>query len=225
MAAELTGDVDPATRERLITHGARLFAERGFNKVTVREISTAAKANVAAVNYHFGDKMGLYREVVDRCLTVMEQTTSQAIAAGSGADPETQLRAFIRVFVERLLTPRPDMQVQALMMHEMTDPTEMLDVIARRVMRPRLSYLCKVVGALMHRPPADRAVVNSAASVQAQCLMTKMLPSMTRLNIGFVEQPNAAELADHIVRFSLAGIREFSQRDDDQEQRLGADLR
>ena len=52
-------------------------------------------------------------------------------------------------------------------------------------------------------------VVNSAASVQAQCLMTKMLPSMTRMNIGFVEQPNAAELADHIVRFSLAGIREM----------------
>jgi len=66
------------------------------------------------------------------------------------------------------------------------------------------------VGALMNRPPADRVVVNCAASVQAQCLMTKMLPSMTRLNVGFVEQPNAADLADHIVKFSLAGIRELS---------------
>jgi AcrR family transcriptional regulator len=210
VAAEDTPDVDLATRERLITHGAELFAERGFKKVTVREISAAAKANVAAVNYYFGDKMGLYSEIVERCLAKLEETTSKAIAAGQGADPETQLRAFVRVFVERLLEPRPDTHAQQLMMHEMTDPTPMLEVIARRVMRPRLSYLCKVVGALMSRPPADRTVVNCAASVQAQCLMTKMLPSMTRLNVGFVEQPNAAELADHIVRFSLAGIRELS---------------
>ena len=216
---------DPITRERVLMHGARLFAERGFNKVTVREISAAAKANVASVNYHFGDKMGLYKEVVERSLTVLEETTSKAIAAGEGADPETQLRAFIRVFVERLLAPRPDMQVQQLMMHEMTDPTPMLDVIARRVMRPRLSYLCRVVGALMNRPPADRVVVNSAASVQAQCLMTKMLPSMTRMNVGFSEQPNPAELADHITRFSLAGIRQLGERDQDQHQLLGADLR
>jgi AcrR family transcriptional regulator len=210
VAAEETPDVDLATRERLITHGAELFAERGFKKVTVREISAAAKANVAAVNYYFGDKMGLYTEIVERCLAKLEETTSKAIAAGQGADPETQLGAFVRVFVERLLEPRPDTHAQQLMMHEMTDPTPMLEVIARRVMRPRLSYLCKVIGALMSRPAADRTVVNCAASVQAQCLMTKMLPSMTRLNVGFVEQPNAAELADHIVRFSLAGIRELS---------------
>ena len=216
---------DQATRDRLLSHGARLFAERGFKKVTVREISTAAKANVASVNYYFGDKMGLYAEVVEQCLTALEETTAKAIAAGQGADPETQLRAFVRVFVERLLDPRPGTIAQQLMMHEMSDPTPMLDVIARRVMRPRLSYLCKVVGALMNRPPADRAVVNSAASVQAQCLMTKMLPSMTRMNVGFVDQPNAAELAEHIARFSLAGIRQLSQGDDDQQQRLGAELR
>jgi AcrR family transcriptional regulator len=210
VAAEKTEAADVVTRERLIASGADLFAERGFKKVTVREISAAAKANVAAVNYYFGDKMGLYAEIVERCLAKLEETTSKAIAAGQGADPEMQLRAFVRVFVERLLEPRPDTHAQQLMMHEMTDPTPMLEVIARRVMRPRLSYLCKVIGALMNRPPADRAVVNCAASVQAQCLMTKMLPSMSRMNVGFVEQPNAAELADHIVRFSLAGIRELS---------------
>jgi AcrR family transcriptional regulator len=215
---------DRATRDRLLAHGAQLFAERGFKKVTVREISDAAKANVASVNYYFGDKMGLYREVVEQCLTKLEETTAKAIAAGQGGDPETQLRAFIRVFVERLLDPRPGTHAQQLMMHEMSDPTPMLERIAKRVMRPRLSYLCKVVGALMNRPPADRVVVNSAASVQAQCLMTKMLP-LTRMSAGFGEQPNADELVDHIIRFSLAGIRELGQRDDDQEQRLGAELR
>ena len=49
----------------MLAEAARLFAERGFNKVTVREICVAAKANVASVNYHFGDKAGLYKEIVE----------------------------------------------------------------------------------------------------------------------------------------------------------------
>lgn len=196
----------------MLSEGARLFAERGFGKVTVRDICAAAQANVASVNYHFGDKMGLYSEVVESCLEALEAleaTTRKAIAARDGGDPETELREFIRAFVGQLLAPQPDLPdtprmpdnvIQQLMMHEMANPTPMLDLIARRVMRPRLSYLCKVVGALMNRPPADRAVVNSAASVHALCLMTKTLPS---------KPPDVAELADHITRFSLAGIREL----------------
>jgi len=88
---------DGETRDRLLLAGERLFADRGFKKVTVREICRTARANVAAVNYHFGDKMGLYTEVVERCLAVLEETTTKAIAAGQGADPETQLRAFVRL--------------------------------------------------------------------------------------------------------------------------------
>lgn len=195
-------------RERLLAHATKLFAEHGFNGVTIRDISLAAEANVAAVNYHFGDKMGLYRDVIERCLTTLEATNAQAISSsGTSDDPAAQLTAFIHVFVERLLTPRADDEIQQLMLHEMSDPTPMSDVIRRRVTRPRMSYLCKVIGAAMSLPPADRAVVHCAASVQAQCLMAKF----TKLPAS-----NAAELADHIARFSLAGIRELGQRGHDQ---------
>jgi len=47
------------TRQRLIEAAANLFANKGFEHVTVREICKASNANVAAVNYHFGDKAGL----------------------------------------------------------------------------------------------------------------------------------------------------------------------
>ena len=55
---------DLATKERLLREATRLFAERGFKKVTVRDICAAARANVAAVNYHFGGKPGLYEVTI-----------------------------------------------------------------------------------------------------------------------------------------------------------------
>src|SRR5271167_3458241 len=62
------------TRRRLLNVGAELFAEHGFNHVTVREICQAAGANVAAVNYHFRDKLGLYKEVVETAAEAMHRS-------------------------------------------------------------------------------------------------------------------------------------------------------
>lgn len=197
----------PLTRDRVLAEAARLFAERGFNKVTVREICIAAKANVASVNYHFGDKIGLYTEIVQQGLGAMGEEPRKP--AESGGAPEARLGAFVKEMLEQLLAPGQDSHVQQLLMHEMADPTPMFEHIAKGVMRPRLSYLCKLVGELMERPPADRVVVNAAASVQAQCLMAQVT-SRTMAKATSIN-----ELADHITRFSLAGIRELGQRDHD----------
>ena len=194
-------------REHLLDCGAELFAERGFKNVTVRDISAGAGANVAAVNYYFRDKMGLYREIVEREIAVMEETTRQAMAAGGNARPDAQLRAYVRVFVERLRAPRVENHIQQIMMREMADPTPMLDVIAARVMRPRMDYLCGIIGRLMQRPPADPRVTNSAVSVQAQCLMCKTTPVLARMKMGFsYGAADTARLADFITDFSLAAI-------------------
>jgi AcrR family transcriptional regulator len=47
------------TREALLEAAAQVFAELGFRAATVREICQRARANIASVNYHFGDKENL----------------------------------------------------------------------------------------------------------------------------------------------------------------------
>ena len=69
---------DQLTRNRIIEHAAALFAERGFEKVTVREICDTASVNVAAVNYHFGDKLELYRAVARSRIRPRPSTRSPA---------------------------------------------------------------------------------------------------------------------------------------------------
>ncbi|WP_181788807.1 TetR/AcrR family transcriptional regulator [Streptomyces phytophilus] len=62
-----------ATRTRLLDAAERLFAEHGFAATSLRTVTEAADANVAAVNYHFGSKEGLLRAVVERAMATVNR--------------------------------------------------------------------------------------------------------------------------------------------------------
>lgn len=201
-------DRDRRTRTRLLNAAARLFAERGFAKVTVRDICPRAHANVAAVNYHFGGKTGLYREVLQAAIAVMQSTTAAAREAGENQSPEEQLRAYVHVFLQRAVGTGQDTWIHQLMMRELSDPTPALDVVIDQVIRPRMAYLCTVVAKLLDCPPEDERVVRCAVSVHMQCLALMMNPTAVRTNPAFSVTLEALdEMAEHITRFSLAGIR------------------
>ena len=113
-------DRERETRQRLIESATRLFAERGFAKVTVREICKAARANVAAVNYHFGGKNGLYQEIVQSAIRTMHGTTQEIQKAGEGRAADEQLRIFVRIFLARVVQAR-DGWIHRFMAHELND--------------------------------------------------------------------------------------------------------
>ena len=54
----------PEARQRLLASAEDIFAEKGFDAASIREISTAAGVNLASIKYYFGDKEGLYIEAV-----------------------------------------------------------------------------------------------------------------------------------------------------------------
>ena len=197
---------DTETRDRLLKAAERLFADRGFKKVTIRDICRVARANVAAVNYHFGDKLGLYREVLQSAIGAMRATNDAARQAGSGQPAEEQLRRYIAIFVHRILTPGND-TVHKLVQREMNDPTPALDTLVEQGVRPRIEYLSGLIAEIMHAAPGDQRVLRCVASVQAQTI--SYLPNPIAARLGLANKPTAAnltEIADHIAEFSLAGI-------------------
>ena len=206
---------DLETRERLLNAAARLFAERGFARVTVRDICKKARANVAAVNYHFGGKDGLYRAVVETAIATMQSTTDAARAAGKGKLPEARLREYVNVFLHRVVGHAGDSWIHHLMMREMSDPTPALDMVAEQVLKPRMDYLCGVIGELIDAPPGDERVVRAALSVQSQFHALTWTRMMTKLAPGFETTPDALDaIAEHITTFSLGGIREVRLKPD-----------
>jgi TetR/AcrR family transcriptional regulator, regulator of cefoperazone and chloramphenicol sensitivity len=87
------------TRDRLLREAGRAFAARGYAGVTVRELAVNAGANVAAINYHFGSKEGLYAAVVEHALALMRPTGDME----QPVLPDVALAAAVRRIVSALL--------------------------------------------------------------------------------------------------------------------------
>ena len=198
---------DRETRERLLRAAERLFADRGFKDVTVRDICRTARANVASVNYHFGDKLGLYREVLQSAIDRMRATNEAARAAGAGQTAEEQLRRYITIFLSRLLASGND-TVHKLVTRELNDPTPALDDLIEQGIKPRIEFLSALVADIMGCEPTDRRVLRCVASIQTQSLA--YIPNAIGERLWLTSRPTAAhvqEVARHIADFSIAGIR------------------
>jgi len=199
-------DTDRETRERLLDEAAHLFAARGFDSVTVRDICARAHANVAAVNYHFGGKTGLYEEVMRWAIRIMQETTEEIRKAGEGQPPDTQLDAFIRVFLTRVATT-PNTWIHQLMLREVSNPTPSFDLILNDVLKPRMMYVRTAIAALIGCPLDDPRVANCVMSVHAQLIALLNNPLASRIESEPLTGERAAALARHIACFSIAGVR------------------
>src|SRR5262245_32752080 len=150
--------------------GARLFADRGFKKVTVRDICRASRANVAAVNYHFGDKLRLYREVLELAAESLRSTTEAARQGAAGCPPDEKLRRFVQVHLRRMLGAERDEWIHRLINREIADPTPALDMLIDHGLRPRLEYLSSIVAEILGCSRRDPRVMRCVISVQTQAV-------------------------------------------------------
>lgn len=210
--ARAARDGDRETRGRILDEGRSLFATYGFKQVTVRQICRAAHANVAAINYHFGDKIGLYRELLEEAIAIMQQTTAAAVEAGHGGSAEQKLRAYIRVFMQRVCHGEHSW-IHQLMTREMADPTPLLDLVISQVIAPRITYVSELVAEMLGVSTGDPRVLRCVLSVQTQFHGAMANPVSRRLVPGFTADTAAIDtLAQHIADFSIGGIRSLRER-------------
>lgn len=201
------------TRQRLLEAAGEVFAEVGFERATVRDICKKANANVAAVNYHFRDKEGLYRETLKYAHHCAAGANVQAIhelmQAGPSVPAEQKLAVFIRTFLLRVFHPGKAAWFGKLVAQEMSKPTAMLDELVEREIRPRASFLEATIAELIGGEPSRDLVRRCARSVVSQCVFYHLCrPIVQRLHPEQGFEPDDLEvLADHITRFSLHAIR------------------
>ena len=94
------------TPDRLLDVARQLFAERGYEGTTVRDIALASEANLAAVGYHFGSKEGLYQEVLRSQVAPLANAIGQV--CGSGLPPLDKIAGIVHTVFEHIRA-RPEM--------------------------------------------------------------------------------------------------------------------
>jgi len=157
-----------ATKSRLLEAAIEVFAERGFECATVREICAQAGANGAAVNYHFGDKRGLYRETLFHAYRCVEERVPIDGGVPDDAPALERLRGHIAALLQRMLLPGTPAFAK-LTAREISEPTEALGALAREALRPNYARLCGIVRELCGPAVADDVVHLLAQSVIGQC--------------------------------------------------------
>lgn len=195
------------TRARLLDAAGHVFAESGFQAATVRDICARAGANVAAVNYHFGDKLGLYSEVLRQAVCLEAHEDIEAMFRS-----RSPARRKLRFVIGRMLRSMNDESRPAwatrLMLHEMAQPTPALIDIVEQMIRPKYQLLCRLIGEVISRPPADPETNMCVHSIVGQVrhyaigreVITRLWPDV-RFTPASLDK-----IADHITAFSMAGL-------------------
>lgn len=207
----MTGKEDQETRQRLLEAATKLFAERGFQNTTVRDICQEAGANVAAVNYYFHDKWDLYKEVIQIIIDETKQVYQLAHESPPGTPPEERLRNYVRTFLHHGLDEGLGCRRGKLIGREMVDPTPGLDLFVEQVIRPNSARVAALVAELMGCPVTDPQVGPCVGSIQTQ-MVGYFGPVVPRLIPGLKFTPEVIDaIADHITDFSLGGIRAIAE--------------
>lgn len=96
-----------STRDQILESAWKLFSEKGFEDVSVRDVTNDAGVNLASVSYHFGSKSGLIQEVVKKIFNPMNRRRLdllEEVVAKKGIDGTT-LRDIVEAFVRPIVFP------------------------------------------------------------------------------------------------------------------------
>jgi TetR/AcrR family transcriptional regulator, regulator of cefoperazone and chloramphenicol sensitivity len=198
------------TRQRLIEAASEIFIEQGYKAAKIRDIVQRAGANVAAINYHFNGKEGLYAEVI-------RQHAAQAIedfalaAAEEPRAPEMQLRNYIRTFLKRLLGNNVQSRMARLIARESVEPSAAFNLVVEQFVIPQHVALHSTVRAILGEAVAEEHVRRCSMSIIGQCLYywsARRVVTCLDPDLHYSAE-QVDRLADHIVEFSLAGMNQI----------------
>jgi AcrR family transcriptional regulator len=201
------------TRQRLLEAAGEVFAERGFRNTTIREICRRAQANLAAVNYYFGDKERLYAAVMEYAHACSLEKYPLAQGESSDIPAPERLHGFIHHLMNSIFGEGVPSWLGHLMAREMIEPTEALDNLVEQTIRPMSRRLAAIVRELLGAGMSEKQVRFCQMSIIGQCLHYRHArPVIKRL---FPQQEYGPEdikaLADHITRFSLCALRGLAE--------------
>lgn len=199
------------TRLRIIEVAGRLCAEQGFAATASSAICRAAGTDLAAVNYHFGGRAGLYEAVLAAAHGQLVALDDLEAIHTAATPPQRQLRQIVGLLMDQAADPDRPWGMR-LLLREFTSPSRHLPALLRGTVLPKIRIMMDVVARLLDASPQERRVQQALAFVVFPCVMMSIAPrGPLRRVLPGLDAP-ASELADALTAYALAGLRALRRR-------------
>lgn len=193
------------TKRELIAGAGPVFARKGFEAASVREICSAAGANVAAVSYHFGGKEGLYKEtLIGSHRRALDSTPMPRFVPDM--EPFEALRTWLAWFLNFLYDDsNKPAWLPRLIVRELGQPTAALDDLVEHGMRPVFTQLAAILSAIFGPETGPDRIRQAAQITVGPCVFfVQSRAIVDRLGGPGSERP---QLIESVITFVIGGVR------------------
>jgi AcrR family transcriptional regulator len=190
------------TKTRILDAAEKLFGEKGFDATSLRDITTEADVNLAAVNYHFQSKESLIEAVIMRGAGPLNQ---KRLAMLEAAGPEATIEQILEAFVAPILEQNYD-PLAPLMARVLASPE-----IMKRVMKHHMGTLSRrfadAIAIALPELSAPERVWRLHFTAGAMAHTVTRAPILRDVFGGVLDLDDRKLLIARLVRFAAAGFR------------------
>ena len=197
------------TCRRLIAAASEEFARHGFASARIRPIVDAAGVNLAAVNYYFGGKEGLYRATLQYLAGQMHAPTQ----APGGRKPEERLQRRILAILERFIGAARPSPLGRILAYEAMAPTGSLESLLEDTMRLELERIHAILREIVGEGVDDALLADASLGILGQCVLYLYArPAIERVSPALARGADTCRsLAAQITEFSLGGVERLKR--------------
>lgn len=193
------------TKQKLLDSACDIFAEKGYRSATIKDICGRAGANIASVNYYFGSKKVLFESVWRQVYEIINKEYPLDAGLGQDPTPQDRLRGHIHALIRRMFD-----EGRVGLLHAMTFSVGSHDMethaIIKELFRSHREYMGGNVRAILGEGVPEMYVRMCSMSVVSQCFSLYRVAAHTGRKLIEVFEMGPEVMAEHIYRFSLAGL-------------------
>lgn len=195
------GDV---TKSKILEAAGHLIAQNGFAQTTNKQIAKAAAVDLAAINYHFDGRDGLYKAVLAEAHTHYIDEKRLAELVDSSVPPTRKLEIFYETLISKLV--EQDVWHSKVFIRELFSPTPYLHEFMASDGARKFNFVRKIISQVSGLDEHHPALLPCILSVIAPCLMLIIANTNIPTPIQNISQMQSQQLVQHLMTFSVAGL-------------------
>lgn len=192
------------TKIRILDSSEKLFGLKGFEGVSLRDITADAGVNLAAINYHFQTKEALIDAVISRRIEPVNRRRLEMLEA---AGPEPNLNQILEAFLRPPMELETTVPLGALIGRVMSNPDLFIDRIFKVHLAAVGERFVAALGRVLPHLPLEEVVWRFQFTVGIMSHQLLWGTAIDRISGGLCSTKDREALLQRIIRFASAGFK------------------